>query len=109
MFDPLAVVFSWLTSRAHTGPRDAAEWLLHRSMAVEELDRIGGSGDDDDDDAFVVDDEDNVVVVDDDDVVVVDDADADNDGDDDHHDVDYCGLRSDDDGGDIDWAVGNNA
>jgi hypothetical protein len=107
-FDPRAVVFSWLTSMARTGPRHAVEWLLHRSMAVEELDWIGGG----DDDVFVVDDEDNVVVVDDDDddddVIVVDDADADVDGDDDHRDVDYFGLRLNDAGGDSDWAVGNN-
>jgi hypothetical protein len=68
-------------------------------MAVEELDWIGGG----DDHVFVVDDEDDVVVV------VVDDADADVDGDDDHRDVDYCGLRFDDDGGDSDWGLGDNA
>jgi hypothetical protein len=89
MLDPRAEVLSWLTSSAHTRPRDSAEWLLRRSVAVEELDWIGGGGDDD---GVVVDDEDNVVVVDDDDDgvdIVVDDADADVDGDDDHLDVDY--------------------
>ena len=89
MLDPRAEVFSWLTSSAHTRNRDSAEWLLRRSIAVEELDWTGGGGDDDGD---VVDDEDNVVVVDGDDDgvdIVIDDADADVDGDDDHLDADY--------------------